>query len=184
MEVAIRTSYRRMMRRPRRSTQCLLSLALFLPGFAGCGLPALLAGHFETPVATLASSKVQSISPMASEIAFVLTLHNPNSYGLRTQVVRYRLSVNGAVVAEGSKPAEVALPADESTPVRFTVDVGFDALEKAAAGALVIGEVPYQLETWISLRSWLQPREVYCVAASVLRFNVPLELAMEASISR
>jgi len=173
----MRTADRRAMPPPLCFANRLFRVILMLPAFAGCGMPAVLVGRYEAAATTLVASKVESLSPVASDIVFALAVHNPNSYGLRMRLIRYRLMVHGVAVAEGTNRAEVSLPAGKSTTWELPVSVRVDALEAAAPEALGIGEVPYQLEGWVSLGSWLRQREMHFIVASTLRFSLPLELA-------
>lgn len=151
-----------------------LLLALLV---AACGMPALLAGHFETPEVTLADSKVEAISPSAADVVFGLDIYNPNAYGLRLRSLRYRLRIAGASLAEGETREGLALPGRGVATVRIPVTLDLEALRAAAQPALMAGEIPYQLEAWLRIGTLLVDREVQFSDSSALRLNLPLGLA-------
>ena len=153
------------------------TLAIFLPLMTGCSLPAMVLGHFEPAVVMLSASKVESISPSTAVLRFVLTVRNPNAFGLRTHTVRYRLSLGSHVVAEGRATTGMTVPGRATSTVDLRIEVPFAALNNAAPDAIMLGEVPYELDGALVVGSFLSQREVAFTAASVLRINLPLELA-------
>jgi LEA14-like dessication related protein len=153
------------------------TLAICLPLMTGCSLPAMVLGRFEPPITVVSASKVESISLGPVVLRFVLTVRNPNAFGLRTHAVRYRLSLSNQVIAEGRTASGVTVPPHASSIVEFRMEVPFTALSNAAPGAMMLGEIPYELDGALVVGSFLSQREVPFTAASVLRVNLPLELA-------
>jgi len=151
-----------------------LSLAILL---LGCSIVAPLARGFESPRVQIFASKVESISHAYVRLRVELAIFNPNPYGLHPQRIRYRLSVNDIQVAEATQPG-VTLTAEASTPFHLATDIPFDTLARAAAAAVLLGEVPYVLDGSLQLSSLFVERDVPFRASSVLRFNPPLDLAV------
>jgi LEA14-like dessication related protein len=161
-------------RRPSIARAVLLALCLPL---AGCSIVTRIAGGFEDPTVELEASKVASISLSAAQLLFTLRVHNPNARALQPQGLRYRLTVNQTMLAEGATDASVTVPPRASAPLNLRVDVPLKALLDTAPGAMTLGEIPYELEVWLSVDSWFRQHEVRLVASSVLRLNLPLGLA-------
>lgn len=165
-----------MHRLPSAIRRVIIPLALGLP-LTGCSLVARVTGGFESPALELQASKVESVSLAVTHVVFELAIHNPNAYALRSRELRYRLTVDQTVVAEGVVDVTAPLPPRSSAPVYLPVDVGLDRLLNAAPAAMVLGEIPYNLDVWVSVDSWLRQRQVHLVTSSVLRLNLPLGLA-------
>ena len=142
----------------------------------GCALVARVTGGFEDPALELQGSKVESVSPDVTRLLFTLAVHNPNAFPLESRVQRYRLIVNGTVVAEGTSNILVPIPAGVPTLVDLPIEVGPGSLSNAAPRAVVLGEIPYDLDVWLSIDAWLHPHEVHLATSSVLRLNLPLGL--------
>ena len=158
----------------------LLALSLSVPG---CSLVAHVTGGFDSPAIELAASKVESISLATVHLVFEFVVHNPNAFTLMPRALRYRLTVNHNVLAEGRADVAVSLPPLSSTSVPVPMDVRLDRLSNAAHGTTALGEIPYDLDVWRSIDSWLHPREVHVVTSSVLRMNVPLGLARGGAVA-
>ncbi len=153
-----------------------LRVLLILPLVAGCGLPAML-GHFEPPVVSVNATKVESVSLTTAVIQLTLMVRNPNAFELTTRTVRYRLSVSDHVLADGTATNRLTLSAHTSSAVNLRIEVSFNALRDAAPDAVMVGEIPYELDGVLVVGSFLSQEEVPFSAASVLRLNLPLELA-------
>jgi LEA14-like dessication related protein len=151
-------------------------LACSIP-LTGCSLLARATGNFDDPTIALQTSKVESISLRTTDLLFELVVHNPNGFALRPRTLRYRLSVNHTVVAEGSSATGATVPAGGAVSVELPMKVSRESLSNAAPDAAVIGEIPYDLDVRISFDSWLQAREIHFATSSVLRLNLPLGLA-------
>jgi hypothetical protein len=63
------------------------------------------------------------------------------------------------------------------------IAVGLDRLTHAAQGVMILGEIPYDLDVWLAVDSWLRPREIHLLGSSVLRLNPPLGLASGGAIA-
>jgi LEA14-like dessication related protein len=150
-------------------------LMLSMP-LTGCSLVAQMTGGFEDPTLRLQGSKVESVSPDVTRLLFTIAVHNPNAFPLRSQVQRYRLTIDKTVVAEGTSSILATVPAGAPTLVDLPIEVGPGSLSNAAPRAVVLGEIPYDLDVWLSIGAWLHPREVHLAASSVLRLNLPLGL--------
>ena len=153
------------------------ALAVFLPLMTGCSLPVMVLGHFESPVVTVGASRVESISPRTLVVQLALTVRNPNAVGLPTRAVTYRLRLNGQVLANGTSASRVTVPAHASSTVDVRIQVPFAALSAAAPDALMLGEIPYDLDGTLLVGSFLVTREVPFAVASVFCISPPLELA-------
>lgn len=153
------------------------SVALLAVLPLGCGVSALLAGRFEEPQVTLVASKVEAVSRSAASVRFEFLVSNPNPYPLRVQGLHYHLSVNGSAIASGDVPERVALPARGSASMEASVTLDTPVLTAAAADALMTGEIPYVLEGTLGLGTLVLRREIRFVRSSVLRLNLPLDLA-------
>jgi LEA14-like dessication related protein len=152
-------------------------LLAFCVSLAGCSLVARVTGGFESPVIELEASKVESISLANTHLLFELVVHNPNAYSVTSHALRYRLMVGGAVVAEGTDDVTQTVPPNASASVNLPIDVRLDRLLNAAQGTTVLGEIPYDLDVWLSVDSWLRQREVHLRTSSALRMNLPIGLA-------
>jgi LEA14-like dessication related protein len=144
---------------------------------AGCSLMARVTGGFESPVIELEASKVEAISLERTLLLFELVVHNPNAYTVSAQALRYRLTVGGTVIAAGATDVAQTVPANGAAPANLPIEVRGDRLSNAAQRVLVLGEIPYDLDVWLSVGSWLRQREVHLRASSVLRMNLPVGLA-------
>jgi len=142
-----------------------------------CSLMARMTGRFEDPALELQGSKVESVSPEMTRLLFTLAVHNPNAFPLDSRVQRYRLTVSKTVVAESTSNILATVPAGGPTFVDLPIEVGPGSLSNAAPGAVVLGEIPYDLDVWLSVDTWLRRREVHLQTSSVLRLNLPLGLA-------
>lgn len=157
-------------------------VALCLP-LAGCSFVAGMTGGLENPVAELQASKVESISQGSTHLVFALTIRNPNAYALTVQAFQYRLAVNQVVVASGATAVSAKVPSKGSASVDLPIEVRTDRLSAAAQGAMVLGEVPFDLDVWLAVGSWPRRREIHLPASSVLRWNLPLGLARNGAIA-
>ncbi len=149
----------------------------------GCSLLARAAGTFDDPSIALQMSKVESVSVHTTTLQFAFIVHNPNGFALRPRALRYVLSVNQTVVAEGSSDVGVTVPASASASVEVPIEVSRESLSNAAPDAVVLGEIPYDLDVRLFFDSWLREREVRFVASSVLRLNLPLGLARAGAVA-
>lgn len=155
-----------------------LVAALMLCGLlTGCSLVAQVTGGFEDPAVELHGSKVEAVSPDATRLLFTLAVQNPNAFPLESRVQRYRLTINQAVVAEGTSSILATVPAGAATLVDLPIEIGAGRLSNAAPRAVVLGEIPYDLDVWLYINAWLHSREVHLATSSVLRLNLPLGLA-------
>jgi LEA14-like dessication related protein len=162
--------------------RCILPLAVCLP-LTGCSFVAGVAGNLESPGIELQASKVESISLTVVQLVFDLAIHNPNSFALTPHALRYRLRVGQAVVAEGAIDVAVTVPPRASNSMRLPIAVRQDRLSDAAQGTMSLGEIPYDLDVWLAVDSWLRWREIHLAASSVLRLNPPLGLARGSAIA-
>ena len=142
----------------------------------GCSLVARVTGAFEDPALALQGSKVESVSPDITRLLFTLVVHNPNAFPLESRVHRYRLTIEKTVVAEGTSSIFATIPASAPTLLDLPIEVGPGSLSNAAPRAVVLGEIPYDLDVWLFIDAWLHPREVHLATSSVLRLNLPLGL--------
>lgn len=153
------------------------TLAAALPLIAGCSLPALLAGHGEPPSVTLQSSAVESLSPSTAVVRFALAVSNPNTFGLTVQAIGCRLRCGDQVLAQGGSSVRVTLPARATSIVEVRMNVPFPALSGASPEAMMLGEVPYDLDGKLRFGSFVAERELLFALASVLRISPPVGLA-------
>jgi LEA14-like dessication related protein len=153
------------------------TLAICLPLLAGCGLSALARGHFEPPVVVLNVSRIESISPKSVAVHLVLGVQNPNEFGLSARVVGWRLRVNGQTLAAGRSSNRVTVAARATAVVDVRMDVPFPALSAAAPDALMLGEIPYDLDGTLSVGSLFSSREVPFATSGVLDISPPLTIA-------
>lgn len=160
-----------------RFRQIIAAFVAGLPLLAGCSLTALVAGRVEPPVVTLHASEVESLSPSTAVVRFALAVDNPNNFGLSVRAVGCRLSLNDQVVAEGRGSDRVTLPAHATVTVEVRMDVPFAALSTASPDAMMLGEVPYDLDGRLRFGSFIAERELLFDVASVLRLSPPLGLA-------
>jgi len=164
------------MHRPRFGiVRVVVSLVLTMP-LMGCNLVARVTGGFEDPTLGLQGSKVESVSPDVTRLLFTIAVHNPNTFQLESHVQRYRLTIEKTVVAEGTSSIFAIVPAGAPTLVDLPLEIGPGSLSNAAPRAVVLGEIPYDLDVWLSIDAWFHPREVHLAASSVLRLNLPLGL--------
>ena len=163
------------MQPPHRSIR--IALAWLVPLAAGCGLTATLPGRFDAPQIQVHESKVESMSTTTARVALGLDVYNPNSYTLHVTQLRFLLRIGGVVLAEGESPQGFDLPPQASATVQFPADLHLEALAANAATALMLGEVPYELQTTLSVGTFFLQREIDGSQSSVLRFNLPLGLA-------
>ena len=162
----------------RGSALCLLcSLSL-----TGCSLLARATGTFDDPTIALQTSKVESVSPQTTSLVFTLAVCNPNEFALRPLALHYRLSVNREVVAEGSSGG-ATVPPKGSVAVDVPIEVRRESLSNAAPAAMVLGEIPYDLEVRMSFDSCLKARAIHFTTSSVLRLNLPLGLANAGTVA-
>jgi LEA14-like dessication related protein len=160
----------------------ILPAALCVP-LGGCTLVAHVTTRFESPVIELEASKVESISQAGARLLFELVAHNPNSYALRLRALRVRLTVNHTVVAESQADASLAVPSHATASVHLPIDVRLTKLLDVAPGAMMVGEIPYDLEVQFAVDSWLHQRQVVLTTSSVLRLNLPIGLARAAVVA-
>lgn len=142
----------------------------------GCSLVARVTGGFEDPALGLQGSKVESVSPDLTRLLFTIAVHNPNAFPLESRLQRYRLTIDRTVVAEGTSNILATVPAGAPAFVDLPIELGPGSLSNAAPGAVLLGEIPYDLEVWLSVDTWLHRREVHLHTSSVLRLNLPLGL--------
>ncbi len=154
-------------------------LIICLP-LAGCTLVAHVSGRFESPELHIEASRVEWITLSAARLLFELTLCNPNAYAVHQGALRYRLSVNHQPIAEGNAPAGGTVAPGACASIHVPIEAGLSALLNAAPGAMILGEVPYELEVWLAVNSLVRRRDVRFVGSSVLRLNLPLGLARTA----
>ena len=159
-----------------------VSLLCCLP-LTGCSLLARATGSFDDPTITLQTSKVESVSLRTTSLLFALVVHNPNGFALQPRALRYRLSVNQTVVAEGSSDASETVLPSGSVSVEVPIEVSRESLSEAAPDAVVLGEIPYDLDVRLFFDSWLREREIHFVTSSVLRLNLPLGLAHAGAVA-
>ena len=162
--------------------RAVLPVALYLP-LTGCSLVAGMTGSLESPVAELQASKVESLSPATAQLVFDLAIHNPNAFAVAPHTLRYRLRVGQAVVGEGVIDATVTVPPRASSSMSLPIAVRLDRLSHAAQGVMILGEIPYDLDVWFAVDSWLRRREIHLLGSSVLRLNPPLGLACGGAIA-
>jgi LEA14-like dessication related protein len=144
---------------------------------AGCTFSAALAGKFQDPVIRVEGSKVRALSPSTADVAFELSISNPNPYRLQAGKLSYRLSVEGETLAEGTAGVRTSLPAQGMATVELAFQVPFDALARLSPRGYMVGEIPCELEVHLSVGSLFFTRPVRAIHASVLRLNLPLGLA-------
>jgi len=149
---------------------------MFSVPLTGCSLVARVTGGFAEPALELQGSKVEAVSPDVTRLLFTIAVHNPNAFPLESRVHRYRLTVDTTVVAEGTSNILATIPAGAPTLLDLPIEVGPGGLSSAAPRAVVLGEIPYDLDVWLSVDAWLHPREVHLATSSVLRLNLPLGL--------
>jgi LEA14-like dessication related protein len=104
-------------------------------------------------------------------------VRNPNAFALSARAVDYRLRIGGHVLAAGRSSSRVTVPAQASSTVDVRMEVSFPAIGAAAPDALMLGEIPYDLDGTLRVGSCLATREVPFAAASVLAISPPLEMA-------
>jgi hypothetical protein len=56
-------------------------------------------------------------------------------------------------------------------------------LSNAAPRAVMLGEIPYDLDVWMSVDAWLHPRELHLATSSVLRLNLPVGLVRGGAVA-
>lgn len=152
------------------------SLLLCLP-LTGCSVVARVTGSFEEPAIVLHASKVESLSLNTAHLLFTLVVHNPNSYTLHPQALRYHLTINQTPIADGNSRVTVSVPASGAASLDLPLEVSCDVLSNAAPDAMMLGEIPYELNIWMSVDSWFSAREIHFATSSVLRLNLPIGLA-------
>ena len=156
--------------------QVIGALAAWLPLLAGCSLPAMVLGHFEPPVVTLSASRVESISPSVAVVQLVLTAANPNAFALTARAAACHLRVNGDSLEARWSGGRVTVPAHASSPLEIRTEVPFPALSAAAPDALMLGEIPYDLDGTLLVGSFPVTEKVSFSVSGVLRINL-LEVA-------
>jgi LEA14-like dessication related protein len=150
---------------------------------AGCSFVAAVSGTLESPVVELQASKVESISPTSAQLLFDLAIYNPNAFSLTSHGLRYRFRVGQAVVADGASDVTATVPPRASNAMTLPIEVQWDRLSNAAQGAMILGEIPYDLDVWLAVGPWVRRREIHLQASSVLRLNLPIGLACDAAIA-
>jgi LEA14-like dessication related protein len=145
----------------------------------GCSILPVLGGRFEPPSVALRDSRVAAFSAVALTALFTFTIDNPNDAEIYLRQVRYRLSIKDMRVAEGTQSVGVALSARDSATVTLTVRIQMRPLRSAAPNLFFRTELPYELESWVSVGSLPPTKDVYYATKSALRLDVPLELARE-----
>jgi LEA14-like dessication related protein len=171
------------MKAPGRGVHTTPGCALLVCLLAGCALPALVGGRFVEPEVTLSRSKVDSLSSSAAHVVFGLQVYNPNPYTLRLRGCRLGLTVGGTAIAAGETAHGVSVPARGSGTLDVSMEVNWGQLLAAAQDAIMIGEIPYQLDGSLRFGVFLWQREIRFVRSSVLRLNLPLGLASVARLS-
>jgi len=149
----------------------------------GCSLMARMIGPFADPALELQGSKVESVSSQATRLLFTLAVHNRNAFPLEARVQRYRVTVEKTAVAEGTSAVAATVPASALALVELPIEVAPGSLSNAAPRAVVLGEIPYDLDVWLSLDAWPQQREVHFQTSSVLRLNLPIGLARSSVVA-
>ena len=162
---------------PQLSSRHLLPLACALSLVAGCSVPALLGGRFVPPEMVLNASKIAGLSLSDATLEFELAITNPNRFRLRIRAVHYRLRINGTAVGDGVANLGSTVAANGATVVAFPVSLPLETFTAAAGTAALSGEIPYEIEVSVSVGSLFAQRDVAITATSVLRLNLPLELA-------
>jgi len=137
----------------------------------------MLAGRVEPPVVTLHASEVESLSPTTAVVRFALAVANPNAFGLSARAVGCELRLDNQAVAEGANSERVALAAHATSMVEVHMKVPFPVLSTASPDAIVLGEVPYELDGRLRFGSFFAERELIFAVSSVLRLSPPVGLA-------
>jgi LEA14-like dessication related protein len=91
---------------------------------------------------------VRSVGPGGGVVEVRLLVRNPNPYALRAERATYRLlAADSTEVGRGEATDSLSVPARDSAEVRLPVSVTWDALARAAAGALAAGtgQVEYRV---------------------------------------
>jgi LEA14-like dessication related protein len=159
-----------------QSRPCLALPVLILGALAGCGLAGFAEG-FEFPTITLSDTKVVEYSTDTLEATLGLEIRNPNPYALPVRQVRYRLRVEGSEVAAGTHGVETDVAAYGSARVEVPLEIALSDLEDGTSDAMRTGEIPFELEAWISVGPLLSSRTVYIAGSSALCVDLPLGLA-------
>lgn len=161
---------------PANAWRIIATFIAVLPLMAGCSLPAMLAGRIEPPTVALHASLVESLSPSTAAVRFALAVDNPNGVGLTVRVVDCRLTVSDQAVVEGKSSSRVTVPAHGAATVELRVEMPYNALSESP-DAMMLGEVPYDLDGKLRFGSVLAERELLFAVSSVLRLSPPLGLA-------
>lgn len=146
------------------------------PLITSCALRGLTE-RFDPPAVALGPSKVDAISMSEVTATLGLEVHNPSNVELQVRQVRYRLSVHGKSVAEGTQRSGTTLPALATVGVEIPVRLSVSTVNRAAPGAMLTGEIPYELEAWLSVGPLLAGHVVSFAGSSVLRIDLPIGLA-------
>ncbi len=163
--------------RVRQSLLCLTALSLVS---YGCGGIMLMTGKSDAPDIHLVASRVTSLTQHGATAVFIFSVRNPNTFALDAHKVRYRLKIDGAVVAEGSSAPNVTLPASSTVEIELPASIRMDKLLTAATDALLLGEVPYEIEATFEVGALLFQRQIDIVESGVLLLSLPLGLATRA----
>ncbi len=148
------------------------ALAAFLLSISACSLRAVLPGDFAAPTVTLNASLVESLSSSTTVVRFILAVENPNAFGLPARATACQLRIGGHELATGSSAGSVIVPAHAASQLEVRMAVPFAKLSAAAPDAVLLGEVPYDLDGTLRVGSFLSSREVRFTVSSVLRLNL------------
>ncbi len=114
----------------RKTAPALAALALLL----GCaGLKDLARAAFQAPKLTFRSASLEALDLEGATVAFRFDVENPNSIGVDVARVAWGVEVEGARVAAGELAGGLAIPANGTAPVTFSVRVLYRSVPKIAS---------------------------------------------------
>ena len=116
---------------------------------------------FSTPRVEFRGADIRNVGLGGGALDVVLRLHNPNPYSLTATGARYRLFAGDSMqLGQGSTGDTVTVPAGDSADVRLPVELSWQALGRAASGAMRDGQVAYRVQGEVDVRTPVGTRTV------------------------
>jgi len=142
-----------------RNSRVLLRALVPLLLLAGCRDAAERV--FRTPTVEFRGADVRSVGLGGGSLDVVLRLHNQNPYALTATGARYRLFAGDSVpIGQGSTGDTVRVSARDSADVRLPVELSWQALGRAASGAMRDGQIAYRVVGEVDVRTPVGTRTV------------------------
>jgi LEA14-like dessication related protein len=116
---------------------------------------------FATPRVEFRGADVRTVGLGGGSLDVVLRLHNPNPYSLTATGARYRLFAGDSMqLGQGSTGDTVTVAARDSAEVRLPVELSWQALGRAASGAMRDGQIAYRVLGEVDVRTPIGTRTV------------------------